>query len=190
MKINLICWSIIIIIFLISGVFNIIKGPKVVKHNYKNNILWLIVPLIFVAVIEFFNHENINFIISYHKIWLPLIGTIILIIGTLFTIWSRFTLGRIWTISATIKTGHRLVTSGPYSVSRNPIYTGLLTMFLGSVFMYGFRSLLYYFIVAVITFEIKILAEEKILIEEFGEEFLVYKKTIPRLLPNILNLLK
>ena len=123
---------------------------------------------------EFFNHKNLLFIISYHRTWLSIIGAIFLIGGTAFTLWSRWTLGRIWTISPTIRDGHKLVTSGPYLVTRNPIYTGLLIMLLGSVLMRGFHSLLYYFIVTLIVFEIKIAAEEKILISEFNDEYIEY----------------
>ena len=167
-----------------------INGPKIIKHRYKNNFVWITIPILLTVIIELLNYENIHFIISYHKTWLSVIGILLLLSGTVFSLWSRWSLGRIWTISATIKEGHKLVTSGPYFVSRNPIYTGLLTMLLGSVLINGFRSLFYYFIVAIITFEIKIIAEEKILIEEFGDEYLNYKKRIPRLVPNILNGIK
>ncbi len=48
------------------------------------------------------------------------------------------TLGRNWSSRVTLKVGHELIQRGPYHVVRHPIYTGLLTMVLGSAILLGY----------------------------------------------------
>jgi protein-S-isoprenylcysteine O-methyltransferase Ste14 len=65
---------------------------------------------------------------GYWPFWL---GAALTVAGLLFAIWAREHLGRNWSRFVTIKQGHELSTTGPYAVVRHPIYTGILTGFLG-----------------------------------------------------------
>src|ERR1700761_4214152 len=40
--------------------------------------------------------------------------------------WARVHLGRMWSMSVTLKVDHRIVDTGPYAVVRHPIYTGII----------------------------------------------------------------
>jgi protein-S-isoprenylcysteine O-methyltransferase Ste14 len=40
--------------------------------------------------------------------------------------WARIHLGRLWSAEITRKVDHRVIETGPYSVARHPIYTGIL----------------------------------------------------------------
>jgi protein-S-isoprenylcysteine O-methyltransferase Ste14 len=42
-----------------------------------------------------------------------------------------------WSAVPAVKEGHRLRTSGPYAITRHPIYTGLLGMLLGTMLVAG-----------------------------------------------------
>lgn len=53
-----------------------------------------------------------------------LLGSGLLAIGTLIRIFSYRALDRFFTFPLAIREGHRLVTTGPYSVVRHPSYTG------------------------------------------------------------------
>jgi protein-S-isoprenylcysteine O-methyltransferase len=51
--------------------------------------------------------------------------------GWLLRFWSVLTLGRYFRTTVVVQDDHRLITSGPYRVVRNPSYSGALLMFLG-----------------------------------------------------------
>lgn len=79
-----------------------------------------------------------------------------------------------------------LLKEGPYSITRNPLYLGNLLNVAGMIIAMNLNlpfSLLSFLIFFSIYFLI-ILAEEKFLEEKFGEEYILYKKSVPRILPN------
>lgn len=57
--------------------------------------------------------------------------------GLAFTVWARITLAGNWSMEVTFKQDHELIESGPYALVRHPIYTGLITMALGTAIDYG-----------------------------------------------------
>lgn len=59
-------------------------------------------------------------------------GAIVCIVGLVFAIWARVTLGRSWGMPMTLHDDPELVTSGPYRLVRHPIYTALALMLIGT----------------------------------------------------------
>jgi protein-S-isoprenylcysteine O-methyltransferase Ste14 len=51
--------------------------------------------------------------------------------------WARLHIGRLWSAEVAVKTEHRVVQSGPYTLVRHPIYTGILVMSLATCVMRG-----------------------------------------------------
>ncbi|GBE89902.1 hypothetical protein SCP_1702280 [Sparassis crispa] len=62
-----------------------------------------------------------------------LFGFSLMILATLLRVWCFVTLGPLFTYEVTIKHGHRLITSGPYSYVRHPSYSAVFLMLLGAV---------------------------------------------------------
>ena len=56
-----------------------------------------------------------------------ILGLVVLLAATVLTIWARLALGAMWSAAPTVKEEHRLRTSGPYRITRHPIYTGLIS---------------------------------------------------------------
>lgn len=78
----------------------------------------------------------------------------------------------------------KLVTSGPYKHSRNPMLLGAFSLYLSwVVFLNSFTGLVgvLLFLVIMIVFIKK--SEEKRLIKDFGEEYEKYRKEVPMILP-------
>jgi protein-S-isoprenylcysteine O-methyltransferase Ste14 len=105
------------------------------------------------------------------------------LVGVAFAIWARATLGANWSGVITVKEGHTLVQRGPYRIVRHPIYTGLLTAFAGTVLTIGsVRSIVALPLIA-FGFWLKTLMEERFMVEEFGDEYLRYRRKVRALVP-------
>ena len=75
--------------------------------------------------------------------WLFWLGFALVAIGLGFSVLARVWLGGNWSGLVTLKQDHELIRSGPYSLVRHPIYTGILLAVLGSAIAMGeWRGLL------------------------------------------------
>lgn len=115
---------------------------------------------------------------------IQLIGVILCGLGIVFAIWARIHLGRNWSGTPSIKEEHELVTSGPYTFVRHPIYTGMLTAMIGSVLAGGIIWGIV-FVVFFIVFLFRIPLEERYMNELFPTQYPEYKKRTKALIPFI-----
>jgi protein-S-isoprenylcysteine O-methyltransferase Ste14 len=83
-----------------------------------------------------------------------------------------------------IRQKSKIITSGIYGIVRHPIYLGNILMPLGLALAFRARYALLYAPVMIIFFAVTIFIEEESLTEEYGEEYLTYKKKVGwRLIP-------
>ena len=109
------------------------------------------------------------------------VGAVLCIAGLVFATWARVVLGRNWGMPMTLHEDPELVTSGPYSYVRHPIYTGLTAMWLGTLLVYPVTALPG---IAIITYSIySAVCEERDMEQRFPEEYPEYKKRSKMLLP-------
>ena len=97
----------------------------------------LLRALVFLIVIVLLSTSRIPLPWLYRQLWPSdiwsfSIGAAVTVGGLLFAVWARRHLARNWSSAVTIKQGHELITTGPYALVRHPIYTGILTGFLGT----------------------------------------------------------
>lgn len=174
----IICWGTFLFVWLIGAIYNYFKVP--VKRK-KGSIITAFPLILLLWLIGIYIPASYWSLITYENGWLKILGSIVLIIFTIFTIWSRIILGKMWSSSAQIKENHKLHTEGPYSITRHPIYTGILGMLLGSTLIFGFGVCLFISVCIFILYKVKINNEEKLLIETFGEEYKDFQKRTPQL---------
>ena len=75
----------------------------------------------------------------------------------------------------------KLVISGLYKFSRNPIYLSYFLVLLGYFFFFGHLTLLVYFVLLVIKINLFIIFyEEPVLKKRFGKDFEEYLQKTPR----------
>ena len=96
------------------------------------------------------------------------------------------TLGKQWAMRARLVEGHQLITHGPYSYIRNPIYTGMLGMLIATgVATEHWMALLIALPIFLAGTVIRIRIEEKLLRVQFGSQFEEYASRVPAVLPGI-----
>jgi protein-S-isoprenylcysteine O-methyltransferase Ste14 len=114
------------------------------------------------------------------------VGWVLACSGLAFTIWARQHLGANWSGTVTVKSGHELITTGPYALVRHPIYTGLLLGFAGSALAVGeWRGILAVAIVTVALWR-KLRIEERRMRQQFGDAYGTYQRRVSALIPFLL----
>jgi protein-S-isoprenylcysteine O-methyltransferase Ste14 len=115
--------------------------------------------------------------------WAFWIGAAVTVAGLLFAVWARRYLGRNWSSSVTIKQGHELITTGPYALVRHPIYTGILTGFLGTaIALAQVRGFIGFVLIFLVLWP-KLRTEEKWMRSQFGEMYAAYAHQTAALVP-------
>lgn len=80
----------------------------------------------------------------------------------------------------------KLVVRGPYRYCRNPMITGVFFILIGESMIYSSRNILIwsgiFFLINTTYFLLK---EEPDLYKRFGDEYLDYKKNVPRWIPRL-----
>ena len=118
--------------------------------------------------------------------WTFWIGAAVTVGGLLFAVWARRHLGRNWSNAVTIKQGHELITTGPYALVRHPIYTGILTGFLGTaIALSQVRGVIGFVLIFVVLWA-KLRREEEWMRSQFGETYVSYVHQTSALVPYIL----
>lgn len=74
-----------------------------------------------------------------------------------------------------------LVTSGPYRITRNPMYLGMASLYIGLSFAFGLIWAFALLPIVVIVIDRVVIAREEPYLERlFGEEYLAYKRRVRR----------
>ena len=123
-----------------------------------------------------------------HNIYVFSLGIILTIIGQTFRIGALFTGKKNFThlLSYEKKPEQFLMTTGFYGISRHPSYFGFWIWGFGTQLMCGNLNCSIAFPIGLyMFFQDRIIEEEGLLIEFFGEAYLEYKKRVPILIPFI-----
>ena len=123
---------------------------------------------------------------SQAHIWMLVFGSILYFPGMGFVLWGRLALGRNYFVStglgAQLFADHQLITSGPYTYVRHPMYLGLILAAFGSLLIYTtWTTVLFACFAPLIIFRTR--GEETVLATEFGEQWLEYCQRVPSFIP-------
>lgn len=120
------------------------------------------------------------------RAWLSWLALVIGVAGFALAFWARILLGGEWSSNVSLKTEHRLIASGPYSLVRHPIYTGLLMAMLGTAIA-GYEVRMYLgVLVAFCSWWYKSRLEERLLLHAMGQRYSEYQRHTYALIPGLL----
>lgn len=111
------------------------------------------------------------------------IGIICYFSGIFLAIWAKLTMKSNWGTPAqhNIKRQHTLITKGPFSISRNPIYFGDILICIG--YFMVLHSYLFLIIIPIWYVINEIIKKEELILEKyFGKKYLTYKQKAGRYL--------
>ncbi len=185
-----ICWIVFILYWLISA--QSVKPIQETRGWLARNwyAILFIIGVLLISNLRFLAWFDIPIrplaiLLFPHTIIMNIVIVILMITGLAISIIARRTLGRNWSSVAAIKKDHELITTGLYHYVRNPIYTGMLLMFLGTALSFDTLSAGIGFLFLLLVIWIKLKQEEMLLIEHFGGEYLSYKNRTKMLIPFI-----
>jgi protein-S-isoprenylcysteine O-methyltransferase Ste14 len=177
------CWAALALTWLVGAIVYEPKAPAERTRSWFGSAFWP--GLVIVTVIDFAVPRADWNSMALHPAWIRILGLAILVAATAFAIWARLALGAMWSAAPAVKEEHKLRTSGPYGVTRHPIYTGMLAMLLGTGLLTGSGRWLVAFPVFVVLVEIKLHIEERLMLAEFPDDYPRYRRQVPQLVPGL-----
>jgi protein-S-isoprenylcysteine O-methyltransferase Ste14 len=117
--------------------------------------------------------------------WLRWAGGVATCAGIGLFAWSHQALGKNWTAVLALSEKQELVTNGPYRYVRHPMYTAFFVIGFGFLFLSAnwFISI-FYLGTLTMMYAARVSAEEKMMLDRFGDSYHEYMKKTGRLLPH------
>ena len=146
--------------------------------------LTLIAMFVYTLAFAFFPtwHENFLIITQLDNHSLKYIGIALLITSLIWTIIAQGHMRNSWRIGIDTETKTELVTEGLFSISRNPIFFGMILSLVGLFLTTPNAITALFLILGYIIIQIQIRLEEEFLTKVHGQSYLEYKQKVRRLI--------
>jgi protein-S-isoprenylcysteine O-methyltransferase Ste14 len=119
---------------------------------------------------------------AIHDLWLGILGLTMFVLGLALAIWARVHLGRNWGMPMSQRAEPELVTTGPYRLIRNPIYSGLIFADFGTAIATSTGFLAIAVLVSAF-FVYSAVMEQRFMQSRFPEQYADYKRSTKLLVP-------
>ncbi len=133
-------------------------------------------------IILLFLSIGIHFVFPVIKLISPpynYLGILIIILGIILNLWTDLLFKKKQTTVKPHKMPSFFISSGPFRISRHPMYLGMALILLGvAVFLGSLISFVFPIIFIVIMEKLFIPIEEKNLEKKFGNKYIAYKKRV------------
>jgi protein-S-isoprenylcysteine O-methyltransferase Ste14 len=113
---------------------------------------------------------------------LKIAGTVMIVAGLFVFVLSLISFGASWRVGIDTQNAGSLVTTGIFSLTRNPIFLFLDMYFLGAWLIYPTFFFGIFAVVAAAGIHRQILQEENFLAEKYGDTYLEYRRRVGRYL--------
>src|SRR5258708_3647317 len=171
---NVACWGTVVVVWLVGALYNARHAPREpIRADTRDGPMGVAAFLV-CSIVVFFGRGFAQGL-AVDAAWVQWLGLFVLVAATVFALWARSSLGTSWSMAPEVGGDRRLRTSGPYAVTRHPIYTGLLGMLVGSALLGGLGQGILLVVAGLILFETKIYAEERLLLAAFPIDYPRYR---------------
>ncbi len=116
----------------------------------------------------------------FHSMVISWVGVLFCLAGLLLFLWSLVSFGQSFRVGIDTDNPNRLVTTGIFAYSRNPLYVAFAFILLGQFLVFSNWILLLYLVAAVWLFHRHVLREEDFLQKHYGQEFSEYCNRVRR----------
>jgi protein-S-isoprenylcysteine O-methyltransferase Ste14 len=174
-------WIAFIVVWLVSA----INTKRTARTNMRSTLARISALLVILGLLRIRPVRHFFADIAA-AIWSPAlasIGIALVALGIGLAIWTRVYLGRNWGMPMSLKEDAELITSGPYTYVRHPIYGGLLVAMLGSTLVSVWWIVVLALFTAYFIWSAK--TEEKIMGEQFPQFYHGYMKRTRMFIPFI-----
>ncbi len=169
-----------------TGINPITFGKEPTAHNYIGLVMKILIIVLFVTVICFsLNNKVYQYltpILYLQSYWLTIIGLVIIHIALIWIAIAQYQMSTNWRIGIDEVNKTKLVTNGIFSISRNPIFLGMLLTVVGIFLILPNAVTFCLTITTYFIIHIQIRLEEEFLTKQHGNTYLTYTKNTRRLL--------
>jgi protein-S-isoprenylcysteine O-methyltransferase Ste14 len=176
-------WVLLIVYWVIRSF-----GNKKTKTRQSGSSRFAYIALLIVSAYAISSEKRLHFLLLRINAVTQSLGLILCVAGMALAIWSRNILGTNWSGFVVIKQDHELIQRGPYQFVRHPLYTGLIVAIIGTYLALAPTAQGFLLALAwIFAFYVKSRGEERILKQEFGDQYIAYRQRVKAaLIPMVL----
>lgn len=168
-----------------TGINPVTFGKVPNAHNYVGNVMKILLATLFLVILMYSLDIGYQYTapISYlENSILQIIGLVAIHFALLWIIVAQVQMSNSWRIGIDEKHKTDLVTTGLFSISRNPIFLGMITCVAGLFLIIPNAGTFCLTITTYIVIQIQIRLEEEFLTKQHGKEYKLYQSNTRRLL--------
>jgi protein-S-isoprenylcysteine O-methyltransferase Ste14 len=140
----------------------------------------IVIILIFLWTPPWMSWADLEF-----PVWILWTGAILILLSIPYMMWVHRTLGQHYSYALETKSEQKMVTSGPFSRIRHPLYSAHNLFNLGMIFLTAYVPLIIFAIVGVPLTYVRIKNEERMMVRKFGTDYEQYMKRTGRIFPKL-----
>lgn len=123
---------------------------------------------------------------ALERTWIAALGTALAVVGVAGTVWTQLAMGPSWRVGVNESERTELVTTGPFGIARNPIFTMMIVTVAGLALMAPTLPSLLGLALFVVAIQLQVrVVEEPYLRRTHGAGYAYYLASVGRFVPGV-----